>query len=229
MKSFIDKIKLFHNLYIKNKSFIKRKSYSQDGEDLIINEKFKNIKKGIYIDVGCYHPLEISNTALLHHRGWSGINVDISKFSIKLFNFYRPNDLNLNFAVSNKNKIIEFYSQKSLSKITTIKKRISRNIFQGKIKKTKIVSKTLTKILDESKYKDKTIHFLNIDAEGSDFDVLKSLNFKKYKPKMICIEIFPKHGDFSKFNLKNNKIYKFLIKKKYKIKWSGYFSHIFMV
>lgn len=229
MKNFIENIKLLHNLYIKNRAFIKRKSYSQDGEDLIINQKLKNIKKGTYVDIGCYHPLEINNTALLHQRGWSGINIDISKLSIKLFNFHRPNDLNLNIAVSNKNKISEIYWQKSLSKITTIKKKISKNIFQGKIKKTKITSKTLTKILDESKYKNKTIHFLNIDAEGSDFDVLKSLNFKKYKPKMICIEIFPKNGDFSKFNLKNTKIYKFLVKKKYKIQWSGYFSHIFMI
>ena len=47
------KIHIIHNIYVKHKFFIKKKSYSMDGEDLFIKDYFKNKKKGFYVDVGC--------------------------------------------------------------------------------------------------------------------------------------------------------------------------------
>ncbi len=228
MKKFIEKIKIIHNLYFRNRCFLKRKSYSLDIEDQIIRKIFKQKKKGIYVDVGCYHPLEISNTALLYDKGWNGINIDLSEYTIKLFKFLKPDDINLNLAVSNRNGYLKFFYQKKLSKISTVNRNRSKKIFQGKIKEKKIPCKKLTKILDESKYKNKKIDLLNIDAEGHDLEVLKSLDFKRYRPKAICVEIFPDEGNFKNFALKNTSSYKFLINKKYKLYWSGFFSHIFI-
>ena len=48
-----NKLHIFHNIYIKHQYFKKRKSYSMDGEDLVIFDYFKNKKKGFYVDVGC--------------------------------------------------------------------------------------------------------------------------------------------------------------------------------
>ena len=227
MRSFFEYLKIIHNLYIKNRCFIKRKSYSQDGEDKILKEIFKNKKSGLYVDVGCYHPIELSNTALLYNRGWKGINIDISEYSIKLFNFLKPDDINLNLAVSNFKGYTDIFYQKKLSKISTIDKQKSHKIFQGKINTKKIFCKTLTEIINDSIHKGKNIDFLNIDAEGHDLEVLQSLNFKEYKPQVICIEIFPDQGDFKNFNLKMTPEYKFLLDKNYRLHWSGFFSHIF--
>ena len=55
--------------------------------------------------------------------------------------------------------------------------------------KEKNIIKDLTTILNETKYKNEKIDFLNIDVEGADFDILKSLNFDVYRPKLICVEI----------------------------------------
>ena len=227
MKSFFEKLKIIHNLYIKNRCFIKRKSYSQDGEDKILKEIFKDTNPGIYIDVGCYHPIELSNTALLYNRGWNGINIDISEYSISLFNYLKPDDVNLNLAVSNIAGYTDIFFQKKLSKISTINKEKSLKIFQGKINTKKIVCKTLTEIIDGTIYKDKKINFLNIDAEGHDLEVLQSLNYDKYLPEVICVEIFPDQGNFENFNLKITPEYKFLLNKNYELYWSGFFSHIF--
>ena len=60
-----------------------------DGEDIFIDNFFKN-KIGLYVDVGAYHPLELSNTYLLHKRKWEGINIDINSLSIEYFDFLRP-------------------------------------------------------------------------------------------------------------------------------------------
>ena len=229
MKNLIEKIKIFHNLYIKNRCFFKRGSYSQDGEDQILQEIFKDFNSGVYIDVGCYHPIEISNTALLYNKGWNGINIDISEYTIKLFNFIKPDDINLNLAVSNVNDTVDIFYQKKLSKISTISKVQSDKVFQGKTITKKITSKTLTKILDESIYKNKLIHFLNIDAEGHDFEVLQSLDFERYSPKVICVEVFSGGEKLNKFQLKQNPIFKLLKEKNYKLYWSGFFSHIFIV
>ena len=118
------------------------------GEDLVVEKYFKETVNGFYVDLGCYHPIKHNNTMLLYQKGWRGINIDINEFSIKLFNFCRPDDLNLNLAVSDKNGEIDFYYQKKLSVLSTIKKSQSDLVFQGKINKKKISSQTLTKVLD---------------------------------------------------------------------------------
>tara|TARA_B100000287_G_C20506844_1_gene731432 strand:+ start:138 stop:737 length:600 start_codon:yes stop_codon:yes gene_type:complete len=191
-----------------------------DGEDLEVKKYFNNKKKGFYVDVGAYHPIHRNNTMLLHEMGWEGINIDISDFSIKLFDHLRPDDTNLNIAVSKTNGYVEMFYQKKLSQILTIKKKIADNVFQGKIKSKKILSKTLNEVLRESKYSKKKIDFLDIDVEGADLEVLESLDFSKYSPELICVEYIGK-------DKKNSDIFNFLNNKNYENIWSGVFSHIF--
>jgi len=223
--NYYEKIRMLHNIYIKNNFFLKKKTYSMNGEDIFINNYFKN-KIGFYVDVGAYHPLELSNTCLLHKKGWGGINIDINSLSINYFNFLRPNDININIAASNKKTIKTIYYQKKKSPLNTLKIKQAKKMFIGNIKKSKVKSETLTTIIDNTKFKGKKINFLNIDTEGSDLEILKKLNFKKYKPELICVELVDSFNPNSKI-IKKNKIYKFLVNKKYKLLWSGHFSHIF--
>ena len=220
-----EKIRMFHNIYIKNKFFITKKTYSMNKEDVFINNYFKK-KRGFFVDVGAYHPLELSNTYLLYKKGWNGINIDINSLSIDYFNYLRPNDLNINIAVANRSGLNTIYYQKNKSPLNTLNLKQASKIFSGGFKRKKIKSHKLTSIIDKTKFKGKKINFLNIDAEGNDFEVLKSLNFIKYKPKLICVELIDKFNPNER-EVKKNKIYKFLIQKKYKLAWSGHFSHIF--
>ena len=224
----IEKIHILQNIYLKNKFFFKKKTYSMHGEDLVVEKYFKEIVNGFYVDLGCYHPIKLNNTMLLYQKGWRGINIDINEFSIKLFNFCRPDDLNLNLAISDKNSEIDFYYQKKISALSTIKKSQSDLAFQGKIKKKRISSQTLTKVLDNSKFKDKQIDFLDSDIEGADLEALKSLDFSRYSPKLICVEIFPENMDINNINIEKSDIYNLLKIKNYQKIWSGTFNHIFV-
>ena len=214
------KIHIFHNIYLKNKHFIKKKSYSMDGEDIFIVEYFRKKKNGFYIDVGCYHPIHRNNTYLLHKNGWSGINIDIHQFSIDLFNFLRPNDINLNYAVSDQNGMVEMFYQKKLSQLSTIDEQQAQMSFQGNIKKSKIKSLSLDAILEKTNLIETKIDLLDIDVEGADLRVLKGFTIEKFKPELICVEIHKK-------DIKNSEIYKYLSNFSYELVWSGVFSHIF--
>ena len=191
-----------------------------DNEDTEILNYFKKKKNGFYVDVGCYHPIHRNNTYLLHKQDWKGINIDVSQFSIDLFNYLRPNDLNYNCAVSNKNETVKIFYQKELSQLSTIENEQAKKVFQGNIKEKEIQAFTLDKILKKDKFKDTKIDFLNIDVEGADFKVLEGLSFDKFKPELICIEIHDKE-------IKDSKVCKFLNDKNYKLIWSGVFSHLF--
>ena len=220
IKNFQKKIHILQNIYIKNNFLLSKKTYSMEKEDLEILKCLNTVQKGFYVDVGAYHPIQRSNTFLLYKKQWRGINIDISSFSIDLFNYLRPDDINLNIAVSNKDELVTFYFQKKLSQLSTIKKDIANEKIQGEIKEKKIMSNKLTTILNKTKYNNKKIDFLNIDIEGADFEALKSLDFKIYRPKLICVEIMDN-------KIENSEIFLFLKNLNYTKKWSGTLSHIF--
>jgi len=220
LKRILRKLHIFHSIYIKHKFFIKKESYAMDNEDTAVLNYFKDKKNGFYVDVGCYHPIHRNNTYVLHKKNWNGINIDTSQFSIELFDYLRPNDLNYNCAISNKNKFIKLFYQKELSQLSTTKKDQAETVFQGNIKEKEIQAFTLDEILSRDKYKNSKIDFLDIDVEGADLKVLEGLSFDKFKPELVCVEIHAKE-------IKKSDIYNFLIDKNYELLWSGVFSHIF--
>ena len=96
------------------------KSYSISYVDLVVNRIFSKIKKGIYVDLGCNHPIKFNNTYLLYKRGWTGINIDSDEKSIKEFNKLRNKDININAIVSSENKSIKYYFYHDRSALNTV-------------------------------------------------------------------------------------------------------------
>tara|TARA_Y100001958_G_C21042304_1_gene411486 strand:+ start:59 stop:721 length:663 start_codon:yes stop_codon:yes gene_type:complete len=208
----------FYYLFYKPKIFFPKKSYSLLGEDLIIKNFFKNQKKGLYVDVGAYHPLEGSNTHLLFKKGWHGINIDVNPLSIELFKILRPYDKNLNFAISDKKGFKKLYFRKKINMLNTLDKQEAEINFPNGYQIKKVRADTLNNILKRLKL-NKKIDFLNIDVEGFEMKVLKSIKLNNYKPKLICVEI---HDRNANYNIKN-----YLRKKNYNFYWKNHFSYIF--
>ena len=191
-KSFY-KLYLFYNLYIRNLKYYLRKTYSQFNEDTFLKEYFKNKKKGFFIDIGCHHPFKANNTFLLYKSGWSGINIDLNKISIDLFNIARSRDINICAAVSNKEEIIEYYlpNNNPLSTEITINKNFSeilKDVHGNEYETLKTKSITWQSI--EKKYSSLlgSVDILKIDIEGSDLKVLKTIDLNKLDPKLLMIE-----------------------------------------
>ncbi|WP_415314766.1 FkbM family methyltransferase [Candidatus Pelagibacter sp. Uisw_137] len=222
-------LKFLYFIFYRSKIFFPKKSYSLFQEDLFIKKYFKKKTKGFYIDVGCYHPLDGNNTHLLHTKGWNGINFDINLYSIKLFNFLRKKDINIHSGISKKKDKLTMYYRKEINMLNTLDKRIAKIHFRNGFKKRNVQVNTLNYFISKYFKKLEKIDFLNIDVEGGELNVLKSLNFNDYKPQLVCIEIHNSKNmyDTNYDYLKANNIYKFLINKKYKVVWHKKYSFIF--
>ena len=210
----------FLSVYLKsftNKKFF----YSFGGIDNLIQQIFKSQKKGIYIDIGCGHPIKNNNTYLLNKKGWSGINIDLDVDNIELFKIYRPKDLNICAAISDEMKETDLFFYHSRSALNTIDKKTA-NYQKAKVTSIKkIQTTTLNNVLDESIYNSSNIDFLSIDVEGSELSVLKNFNFHKFKPKVIVVEYLDlslnklEIKNLSIQNAMNSEIYKLIISKNY--------------
>jgi FkbM family methyltransferase len=185
------------------------KSYSQEGEDMILRRLFEKQHIGFYIDVGAHHPKRFSNTYFFYKKGWNGINIDAMPESMKPFDKIRSRDINIEKPVSDKKQVLTYYAfnepaLNGFSKELSEERNGKGNYF---VEFTKdIETSTLEEILDNHLPINQQIDFLSIDVEGLDFMVLKSNNFDKYKPKVILIEILGS----SLSNIEENEITKFL-------------------
>jgi FkbM family methyltransferase len=161
-------------------------SYSQNLEDLILYKALLNITNGIYIDVGANDPIIDSVTKAFYDRGWTGINIEPIVSNFNLLNQERKNDINLNLAIGNiNNKYIFNTKIRGLSTCNTeIIKKYQRDGFEGEIINAQF--DTLDNII--FKYKLPEIHFLKIDVEGYEYQVLTTIDLSRYRPWIIVIE-----------------------------------------
>ena len=219
----LKKLKLFRKAFLTD--FIKF-HYSQFGEDIILREILKKeISNGFYIDVGCYHPKKFSNTYRLYKKGWSGINIDMEEDKISLFNMVRPRDLNVLSPISDKEEEVTLYRYSKYGLGSTIDKKIASETTDDIYDKTIVKTRTLNKVINESPYKDTQIDVLSIDVEGVDFKVLKSLDIKKYSPKVIIIEDHHKKIE----DILETDTFKFLVQNNYILRSWSFYSLIFVL
>jgi FkbM family methyltransferase len=167
-------------------------SFSQEGEDVLLNSIFWNVNSGFYVDVGAFHPYLYSNTYFFYNKGWQGINIDPNHISIELFNKCRPKDKNIETAVGRKKGTLTYYIFNNGAINTIDKKTSENNIKMGYklISKRKVKISTLEGIL--SKYCPDRIDLMSIDVEGMELDVVKGNNWNKYRPKILVVEMFNK-------------------------------------
>ena len=208
---FLKKIYFFYNIYFRNYKYLK--GGTQFNEDKYLSSFFERDYKGKFVDLGCFHPTRHNNTFQFYKKNWKGINVDLNPITIELFNFFRSKDININCALSDKKTYKKLYFVDDFSPLNTLDLNhldfLKENfLLKNKdFKEKKIKTENVNNIL--KKYNFYKIDFLNIDLEGFEYEVIKTIDFKKYKINLICIEILD-HNDFSK---NKSKMIKQILKK----------------
>jgi FkbM family methyltransferase len=179
-------------------------SYSQAGEDMILNCIFSHLNRGTYIDVGANHPTKASNTYFFYKKGWRGVNIDALPESIKLFRKERSKDINIEAGISDIEEILDFYifSESSYNKFN--EELVDEIIkISPLLEVKKVLVKPLASILRQLNIT--SIDFLSIDVEGLDLKVLKSNDWDTVRPKVVLIEDFNSAGE-----VKDSKIYEYM-------------------
>jgi len=172
------------------------------------------ISSGFYVDVGAHHPFRYSNTLKFYLKGWNGINIDPLPGIMREFQKYRPKDINLEIGVAEKKGKRKYYmfslpELNGFSRTTVLNKKEALKYPLEKILKINVFP--LSEILKLHLPEGQEISFLSIDVEGSELSVLKSNNWKRYRPKVICLEI----REQAKKNKKSQATIKYLASKKY--------------
>jgi FkbM family methyltransferase len=164
--------------------------YSQYYEDYILSYVFKDHEHGFYVDVGANDPDDMSVTKYFYLAGWRGINIEPIPELVEKLNKSRPEDTNKGVAISDKPGELPFYRGVKNPGLSTLSPTIAAAHEAKGYQFTKIMIPvtTLTAVLDEHARDKSEITFLNVDVEGSEKQVLSSLDFKRYQPRVIMAE-----------------------------------------
>lgn len=173
--------------------------YSQDNQDKILELNiFKGFKNGVFVDVGAHDGITINNTLYFEkNNGWRGINIEPIKSVFDSLVINRPNSININCAICNNDGETEFIFNTGYTEmISGIKDTFDNRHLQrlqnenknygGTTEIIKVKTKKLETICNENNISH--IHYLSIDVEGAEFEVIKSVNFNNVFIDVIGFE-----------------------------------------
>ena len=166
-------------------------SYSQNFEDLILAGILKSVNEGFYVDVGANHPEQDSVTKILYDKGWTGINIEPNDSLHVALCAQRPADINLKIGLSSQPGQLVFRSYEALDGLSTFSADSKVNI--EKVRPTTpfadllVEVRRLSDVLREHRPSGE-IHFLKIDVEGMEFEVLLGNQWDQFRPWVLCIE-----------------------------------------
>jgi FkbM family methyltransferase len=164
-------------------------SYAHANEDVLLFEALSEVSSqvGFYIDVGANDPEDASITKLFYDRGWRGINIEPSPEWFARLSEVRRRDTNVHAVASNQPGHIEFYDVIGEQLGTVVREYAKHYSDLGKsVRSFPVKVVTLTEICE--KYAPEEIHFLKIDVEGHEAEVLEGMDFTRFRPWILVIE-----------------------------------------
>lgn len=207
-----------------------RKSWSQCGEDLILRYLFDllRIARPSYIDIGAHHPYFYNNTYLFYRQGSRGINVepDPSLHARLLRN--RRHDVNLGIGIGPRAAELDFYvmSTRTLNTFSASQARKYVDEHGLNIVETRrIAVQTFAQAVDT--HLGRTPDLVSLDVEGLDLDILRSIDFSRYRPHVFCVETVS-YAERDGSGVKNEPIHDLMLRSGYKLYADTYINSIYV-
>lgn len=168
-----------------------RVTYSQFGEDIIATIVLRNVSSGFYVDIGAHHPYRHSNTALLHLRGWQGVNVEPMQEGIQQFGEYRPHATNVRAAIHNEHDEVTLYKVKGGLANTVLERRVAGLMQTHESAGEEVVPALSINDVFERYVPDGVhVNYMTVDIEGYDTEAILAFDVARYLPDVMCIEVF---------------------------------------
>lgn len=168
------------------------RSYSQEGEDMILRRIFNDKGEGFYVDVGAHHPQRFSNTNYFYQHGWFGINIEPNPEVADAFARDRQRDINLQMGIAEREGMLtySFFNDPALNTFDSdLAASRERETNYRVIGTKEIPVRRLDAVLTEYMPPERRqIDFMSVDVEGLDMAVLRSNDWEKFRPTHVLAE-----------------------------------------
>jgi FkbM family methyltransferase len=178
-------------------------SHAQNFEDVMLWRALGGLGEGFYIDVGASDPYWGSVTLAFYERGWHGINIEPDPALFALLVEQRPRDVNLDVGVSSTSGSQTMFFVPNTGNSTLDEREGRLREQEGRVVERRVIPvETLAQIWERHVPSGQEVHFLKIDVEGAEREVLAGLDLTTMRPWIVVAEATrpntrePSHQDF---------------------------------
>jgi len=162
-------------------------SYAQNFEDVMLWRALKHVENGFYIDIGAQHPVVDSVSLAFYEHGWRGVHIEPTQQYSTLLRAARPDESVFQLAIGNKNEWLTFFEFEDTG-LSTADAEIARKHQESgfRCRETLVPVLSLDALLQQVGARD--IHWLKVDVEGLEKEVLESWHCSSNLPWVIVVE-----------------------------------------
>ena len=163
-------------------------SYAQNFEDVMLWRALKHIEHGCYVDVGAQHPVIDSVSKAFYERGWRGIHIEPVAHYAELLRRDRPDETVLQVALSDSEGTLELHIIPETGLSTAVEAYAQRHQTERQLGHQQVSVPAMTMKTALKPFAGKQIHWLKIDVEGFETQVLKGWDSQALRPWVMVVE-----------------------------------------
>ena len=166
------------------------RSYAQNREDVVLWRALGDVPAGRYVEVGANHPKDDSATRAFYDHGWSGITVEPMRDFAAAHRAERPRDTMVEAVITDADVTSVVLHEIPGTGLSTVVDQIGRQHADGgqNVVDRTVPAHTLTAVLEANGGLDQEVHFLLVDTEGAEQQVLASVDLTVFRPWVLVIE-----------------------------------------
>lgn len=208
-----------------------RHSYAQQGEDIILWHMVAEVLKRspiTYLDVGAHHPVVSNNTYLFYEKGHRGVLVEPNPALHETLAAARPQDTLLRAGIGvGADTEADYYVISGDGQLNTFSKQVAdevRGRSGGRHFVERVIRVPLLNINDVmQKHFGRAPHLLSIDTEGFELPILKSLDFDRFRPEVVCVDVL----EFGTGRVRNA-VVELMLEKNYALRGATFVNAVFV-
>ncbi|QZN84797.1 FkbM family methyltransferase [Cellulomonas sp. C5510] len=165
-------------------------SYAQNREDVVLRRALRDVERGSYVDVGANDPRRFSLTRGFYDQGWSGITVEPVPYFAAAHRDERPRDTLVEAAVTDRDvESVTLHVIEDTGLSTLVDEVSSRHGRDGWESRDVVVpARSLDRILEDAGWDGRDLHFVSVDVEGAEPEVLRSFDLARWRPWILVVE-----------------------------------------